>query len=137
MIFDLVIKNGNTFVDSKVKKLNVGISGSNIVSLFDSDKFETRNTIDAENQFVLPGFIDVHFHVRSPSYPERGTVETETRAAAAGGVTAIFEMPIAKPCCSTLDIFAERKAHFTGRSFTNFGIYAAPGTKFKDGERHG
>ena len=135
MIFDLVIKNGNTYVDSEIKKLNVGVIDSNVVSLFDSDNYEARSIIDAENQFVLPGFIDVHFHVRSPSYPERGTVETETRAAAAGGITAIFEMPIAKPCCSTLNIFAERKEHFTGRSFTNFGIYAAPGTKFKDGER--
>ena len=97
MIFDLVIKNGNTFVDSKIKKLNVGILDSNIVSIFDSGNFETRNTIDAENQFVLPGFIDVHFHVRSPSYPERGTVETETRAAAAGSLAACSSPPRSRP----------------------------------------
>ena len=85
MNFDLVIKNGNVFTDDKFIKCNIGIIKSKIVNIFDNGNYTSKETIDVSNNYVLPGFIDVHFHVRSPSYPERGTVESETMAAAAGG----------------------------------------------------
>lgn len=83
--------------------------------------------IDASGLHVLPGIVDIHFHVRAPAYPERGTVESETRAAAAGGVTTILEMPISKPCCSTPAEVARRREHFAQNAVVNFGIYAAMG----------
>ena len=132
MNFDLVIKNGNIFTDDKFIKCNIGIIKSKIVNIFDNGNYTSKETIDVSNNYVLPGFIDVHFHVRSPSYPERGTVESETMAAAAGGITCVFEMPISKPCCSTIEIFNQRKNHFKNRSYVNYGLYAAPGTVYKD-----
>ena len=75
MICDLVIKNGNVFLDGKFTKCNIGIKNSKIVNIFDSVNFKAKETIDVNRNYVLPGFIDVHFHVRSPSYTERGRVE--------------------------------------------------------------
>lgn len=135
MNYDLVIKNGNVFTDDKFIKCNLGIVKSKIVKIFDTGNYASTETIDATNNYVLPGFIDVHFHVRSPSYPERGTVESETMAAAAGGITCVLEMPISKPCCSTLEIFNNRKNHFKNRSYVNYGIYAAPGTVYKQANK--
>jgi dihydroorotase (multifunctional complex type) len=83
--------------------------------------------IDATGKHVLPGAIDIHFHVRAPAHPQRGTWETETRAAAAGGVTTVFEMPISKPCCATPEIFRSRLAQAERQAVVNFGLYGAPG----------
>ena len=77
---DLFIKNGNVFLNNEIKKCNLAIKNSKIISITDVDNVDSKTTIDVENKYVVPGFIDVHFHVRSPSYPERGTVESETKA---------------------------------------------------------
>lgn len=90
------------------------------------EAFAAAETIDATGLHVLPGAIDIHAHVRSPAYPQRGTVESETGAAAAGGITTLFEMPITDPCCNSPDRVAARRDHFTGRAHVDFALYAAP-----------
>ena len=50
--------------------------------------------MDADGDLVLPGGIDTHVHIREPEMCQRGTFQSETAAAAAGGITTIFEMPI-------------------------------------------
>ena len=82
--------------------------------------------INAEGLLVLPGAIDIHFHCRAPAYPQRGDFATETRAAAAGGATTIFEMPISKPGTSTVAVFKRRRQIAEKDVYVNFGLYAAP-----------
>ena len=84
-------------------------------------------TIDAAGKLLLPGAIDIHFHCRAPAHPQRGDFRSETRAAAAGGVTTIFEMPISDPCCATAEVFRGRKALAERDCLVNFGLYGAPG----------
>ena len=102
-MFDTLIKGGMVVTETGVQRLDVGLKDGKIVALLDpdsgrEDNVEANETIDATGQHLLPGAIDIHFHVRAPAYPQRGTVASETRAAAAGGVTTLFEMPISKPC---------------------------------------
>ena len=92
-----------------------------------SDDISAAETIDAAGKLLLPGAIDIHFHCRAPAYPQRGDFATETRAAAAGGVTTVFEMPISKPCCATGEIFRMRRALAERDAYVNFGLYGAPG----------
>jgi dihydroorotase (multifunctional complex type) len=82
--------------------------------------------LDAEGHLILPGAIDIHFHCRAPAYPERGDFASETRGAAAGGVTTIFEMPISKPGAATLEVFENRRRLAEHDAYVNFGLYAAP-----------
>ncbi len=125
---DTLIKNGRVVLETGIARLNIGIRDSRIVVLADDASDITANEIiDATDKLVLPGAIDIHFHCRAPAYPQRGDFATETRAAAAGGVTTIFEMPISKPCCATGDIFRMRKALGEKDCYVNFGLYAAPG----------
>ena len=88
---------------------------------------DAAQVIDATGLWVLPGIVDIHFHVRAPAYPERGTVQSETRAAAAGGVTTLFEMPISKPCCASPEELVRRREHFAENAVIDFGLYVAPG----------
>lgn len=127
-MFDTVIRGGLVVTETGTHQCNVGILGGKIESLLEpSDQVMARETIDATGKHILPGAIDIHFHVRAPAYPQRGTVASETRAAAAGGVTTLFEMPISKPCCATPEIFRQRRELFSRDAYVNFGLYGAPG----------
>ena len=127
-MFDYIIKDGEVFLDNKIQKINIGISKGKIKKIFtNSKKYEAEKTINAKNKWVLPGVIDVHFHIRAPAFPKRGTVLSETKAAAKGGITTLFEMPISDPCASTPEIIKQRKKHFSKDSYINFGLIAALG----------
>lgn len=126
--FDCIIKNGDVFIDNKIQKINIGIKNGKIKKIFSvSKKYDAKKIINAKNKMVLPGVIDIHFHIRAPAFPKRGTVLSETKAAAKGGVTTLFEMPISDPCASTPKIIKQRKKHFKKESHINFGLIAAVG----------
>jgi len=59
--------------------------------------------IDATGCFVLPGIIDSHVHFREPGLTEKADIDTESRAAAAGGITSFFDMPNTVPQTTTLE----------------------------------
>ena len=128
MNVDTLIINGQVVTETGVEPLNVAIRDRRIIALFDhGDTVSADTVIDAQDKLVLPGAIDIHFHCRAPAHPQRGDFATETRAAAAGGVTTIFEMPISKPCCATGDIFRMRKQLAQENCYVNFGLFGAPG----------
>ncbi|MGA0714628.1 MAG: dihydroorotase [Gemmobacter sp.] len=87
---------------------------------------EGAEVIDATGLHVLPGAIDIHCHIRSPAYPRRGTVLSETAACAKGGITSVLEMPITDPCCNSPDRVNLRREHFAKTALVDFGLYAAP-----------
>jgi allantoinase len=131
--FDLLVRGGTVVLPDRAEPLDVGVRDGRIAALLAPGTPATAaRVVAAEGLHVLPGAIDIHFHVRAPAYPARGTVESETRAAAAGGVTTLFEMPISKPCCGTPEVFRARREHFASRAHVNFGIYGAPGRLRRD-----
>lgn len=128
MQVDTLIKNAQAILESGKAAVDLGIRAGRIVALTaDSAGIRADETIDAAGKLLLPGAIDIHFHCRAPAYPQRGDFASETRAAAAGGVTTVFEMPISKPCCATGEVFRRRKALGERDSYVNFALYGAPG----------
>ncbi len=128
-MLDLAILNG-TFVDqgNETYRATLAIQQGRIVGLLDpAEPVEATQVIDAEGMLVLPGAIDIHFHCRAPAFPERGDFATETRAAAAGGVTTVFEMPISKPGASTTAIWEQRRRLVERDAYVNVGLYGSPG----------
>jgi allantoinase len=126
---DYVIANGTIVGEHASLRADVGIAGERVAAL--AAPWSLRGvgeTIDATGLLVLPGAIDVHFHCRTPGYDERGDFYSETRAAAAGGVTSVFEMPISKPGCATPAIFAERRRLLEAQAIIDVALYGAPGT---------
>lgn len=128
MNVDTLIQNAQVVLETGITRLDVGIRDGRIALLTDdSTGVQAGERIDASGKLLLPGAIDIHFHCRAPAYPQRGDFASETRAAAAGGVTTIFEMPISKPCCATGEIFRMRKDLALRDCYVNFGLYGAPG----------
>ena len=134
---DLIIKNGKVFEKNKFKKNHIVIKNGKIFKLTKNIKsFKSKKIIDADKKIVIPGIIDIHFHVRAPSFPQRGTVQSETKAAAKGGITTLFEMPISNPCMSNAKVLNYRKKHFDENTYINFAMIPALG-KFNDKNLNG
>ncbi len=125
---DLIIRNGNVFYKNKLQKVNIAIKKGKIIKISKNlNNINSKKIINAANQLIIPGVIDIHFHIRAPSFPNRGTVKSETMAAAKGGVTTLFEMPISDPCTSSPKTLKKRKEHFLKKSYINFGFISAIG----------
>lgn len=128
-MLDTAIINGQIVTEHGTYAADVGITTGRIVALAAPGTLPAaRETIDAAGMLVLPGAVDIHFHARTPAYPERGDFYTETRAAAAGGVTTVFEMPISKPGCATPETFRNRRQLAEAQCVVDFALFGAPGT---------
>ena len=95
-MLDLIIKNGKCFIDGELKEVNIGVKDSKIYDIGEiSDK--SHEQIDAKNLLVLPGCIDTQTHFREPGSIDTEDLHSGSRAAVAGGITAVFEMPNTNP----------------------------------------
>jgi len=127
-MFDLLIRGATVVAPGGTTPLDVAVADGRIAALFaPGTPAGAARTLDAGGRHLLPGAIDIHVHVRAPAHPERATVASETRAAAAGGITTLFEMPITRPCCATAALVDQRRRHFEQEALVNFAFYGAPG----------
>lgn len=80
-------------------------------------------TIDATGCFVLPGVIDEHVHFREPGLTDKASIETESRAAAWGGVTTYFDMPNTSPQTTTLEALGDKFQRAEKESHVNYSFF--------------
>ena len=79
--------------------------------------------VDASGCFVLPGIIDDHVHFREPGLTEKADIDSESRAAAAGGVTTYFDMPNTVPQTTTLEALEEKYSLAAQKSHVNYAFF--------------
>ena len=79
--------------------------------------------IDAKGLHVLPGVIDTQVHFREPGLEHKEDLETGSRAAVMGGVTAVFEMPNTKPLTTSAETLADKVRRARNRMFCDFAFY--------------
>ena len=79
--------------------------------------------IEAQGLFLLPGVIDDHVHMREPGLTHKATMESETRAAAAGDVTSVMDMPNVVPQTTTIELLEQRYALGAERCHVNYAFY--------------
>ncbi len=107
----------------------VGIEGDRIGAvLTGTDEIRTaeRNAatvIDAGGALLLPGVIDAHVHFREPGLTAKADITSESRAAVAGGVTSVLDMPNVKPATTTAKALHDKLELFTAKSSVNYGIF--------------
>ena len=100
--------------DSKITKIVEGNTVPN--ASFDE-------VIDASGCFVLPGLIDDHVHFREPGLTAKADIDSESRAAAAGGVTTYFDMPNCVPQTTTLEALDEKFKLAAQKSHVNYSFF--------------
>ncbi|MCR5270277.1 MAG: dihydroorotase [Prevotella sp.] len=79
--------------------------------------------IDASGCYLLPGVIDDHVHFREPGLTEKADIESESRAAAAGGVTSFFDMPNCVPQTTTVEALQEKFVLAAKKSHVNYSFF--------------
>ncbi len=79
--------------------------------------------INAEGQYLLPGIIDCHVHFREPGLTHKASINTESRAAIAGGVTSIMEMPNTVPPTTTNKLIEKKQQIANKNALCNYAFY--------------
>ena len=79
--------------------------------------------IDAKGKALLPGMIDCHVHCRDPGLEQKADLHSETRAAVAGGITSIMEMPNTQPAATTNEILEQKFAIGARKCVTNYSFH--------------
>lgn len=120
----LIVNEGETFQGS------VLIEGETIKEISRSEENKTDDErekdlqiIDATGKILIPGLIDDQVHFRDPGLTHKGDIYSESRAAAAGGVTSFMEMPNTKPQTITASALAEKQSVAAINSPVNYSFY--------------
>jgi len=121
--FDLVIRGGTCLTPSGRVATDVGVKGGRIAALGDLGRAAAAETFDAKGLHVLPGVIDTQVHFREPGLEHKEDLESGTRAAALGGVTAVFEMPNTTPSTTTAEALADKVRRAQGRVWCDIAFF--------------
>ena len=120
--FSLIIKNGSCYIDGKLTKTDIGLSGNKIKKI-GKIELNSSKVYDATDKVVLPGIIDTQVHFREPGSTDAEDLESGSRAAVLGGVTALFEMPNTNPPTSNLVEFDKKLQAAKNRMHSNYAFY--------------
>ncbi len=120
--FSLIIKNGACYINGKLTKTDIGLS-SNKIKKIGKIELNSSRVYDATDKVVLPGIIDTQVHFREPGSTDAEDLESGSRAAVLGGVTALFEMPNTNPPTSNLVEFDKKLQAAKNRMHSNYAFY--------------
>ena len=114
----IIIKNGRVLnpATNTDEVCDVLIENGTVVKMEKKIEEKADREIDAAGCFVMPGFIDLHVHLRDPGFEQKETIETGCRAAAHGGFTTILAMPNTRPVVDNADVvnYVHNKARTVG-----------------------
>lgn len=121
-----IINEGKAFIGSLL------IEGNKIKSIYKGEvsteqlPIEMQNTgkvVNCKGLLLLPGVIDDQVHFREPGLTHKGSIESESKAAVAGGVTSFLEMPNTKPTTTTLEALLWKRNRAKEVSWANYGFF--------------
>jgi dihydroorotase len=120
----ILIKNAKIVNEGTIFEGDVLIENEFIVEIADfiSAKSSDCKIIDAEGNFLIPGAIDDQVHFREPGLTHKGDIESESRAAVAGGITSFIEQPNTIPNALTQEILEEKYQIAENNSFANYSF---------------
>ena len=122
--FDTIIKGGTVVSHAGRARADVGIRDGKFAAVGNLSADQAGEVIDASGLHVLPGIIDSQVHFREPGLEWKEDLESGSRAAVMGGVTAVFEMPNTKPSTITPDLMEDKVKRGTDRMHCDFAFYA-------------
>ena len=119
-----LIKNAQIVNEGKIFEGDVLIEDGYITDIDSSISVKSSNTkvIDAEGKYLLPGVIDDQVHFREPGLTHKATIETESKAAVAGGITSFIEMPNTIPQSTTQELLEQKFEIASKSSYANYSF---------------
>jgi dihydroorotase len=121
--FDLIVRGGEVVNHAGRGPADVGVRGGKIAAIGDLSQASAGEVFDAAGLTVLPGVIDSQVHFREPGMEWKEDLETGSRAAVLGGVTAVFEMPNTQPTTTDPEMLADKLARAAGRMHCDHAFY--------------
>ena len=117
---DYIIKNGTVVNEGSMATRDLFVHEGRLVE--DSQRLRKPQVFDAAGCYVLPGVIDTHVHFRDPGFPDKADFASESRAALAGGVTSVIDMPNTNPQTTSLPLLEEKEHIAAQKSAVNYGF---------------
>ena len=121
--FDLIVRGGTLVSHAGQGLADVGIRDGKIVAVGDLGQASAGEIFDARGLTVLPGVIDSQVHFREPGLEWKEDLETGSRGAVLGGVTAVFEMPNTEPTTTDPDALLDKLSRAKGRMHCDHAFY--------------
>lgn len=121
--YDLIVRGGEVANHAGRGMADVGVIDGKIAFIGDLTQASAGEVFDATGLTVLPGVIDTQVHFREPGLEWKEDLETGSRAAALGGVVAVFEMPNTNPNTTDPDTMADKLARAKDRMWTDHAFY--------------
>jgi dihydroorotase len=121
--YDLIVRNGEVANHAGRGKADVGVIDGKIAFIGDLSQASAGEVFDAGGLTVLPGVIDTQVHFREPGLEWKEDLETGSRAAALGGVTAVFEMPNTEPNTTDPATLEDKLDRARDRMWTDHAFY--------------
>src|SRR6185436_11859378 len=123
-MIDTAIKSGRIVTPTGVRKGIVLIGNERIVDIVEEVGNSAINVIDVGHKVVMPGVIDPHVHINEPGRTDWEGFNTATKAAAAGGITMLVDMPLnSSPVTTTASAFEEKINATKDKLNTNCGFW--------------
>ena len=122
----LLIEGGTIVNEGRTFDGSIVVDGNNILTITEGNtrpEVSVDETIDASGCFILPGIIDDHVHFREPGLTDKADIDTESQAAAAGGITSYFDMPNTVPQTTTLEALDEKFRLAATKSHVNYSFF--------------
>jgi dihydroorotase len=121
--YDLIVRGGEVVNHAGRGLADVGIRGGRIAKVGDLSQASAGEVFDAKGLTVMPGVIDTQVHFREPGMEWKEDLETGSRAAVLGGVTAVFEMPNTIPTTTDPAAMADKLARAANRMHSDHAFY--------------
>ncbi|CCV05975.1 dihydroorotase [Mesorhizobium metallidurans STM 2683] len=131
--YDLILTGGTLVNHDGEGFRDVGVKDGRIAAIGDLGQASAGETIDCRGLHILPGVVDSQVHFREPGLEHKEDLETGSRAAVLGGVTAVFEMPNTNPLTTSEAALADKVRRASGRMHCDFAFWVG-GTRDNAGD---
>src|SRR5947199_4657208 len=121
--FDTILKSGTVVNQDGEGVRDIGISGGRIAAIGPLGSAGAAEVIDCKGLHILPGVIDTQVHFREPGLTHKEDLETGSRSAVTGGVTAVFEMPNTDPLTINAKAFEDKVTRGCHRMHCDFAFF--------------
>ncbi|MGE0846203.1 MAG: dihydroorotase [Flavobacteriaceae bacterium] len=121
--FDAIYHGGTVVNQNGSARADIGVRQGRFAALGDLSAADAGERVDCAGLHLLPGFIDTQVHFREPGLDHKEDLETGSRAAVMGGVTAVFEMPNTNPQTVTAAALEDKLARARGRMHCDFAFF--------------